>query len=262
MGDIKKSIRENYGRIARQSGASCCGSAETALGPDVGAYTAAEARAVPAGANMGLGCGNPVAIADLRPGETVLDLGSGGGFDCFLAANAVGPEGHVIGVDMTEDMIAVATRNAERGGYANVEFRLGEIESLPVESETVDVIISNCVINLVPDKMRAFSEAFRVLRPGGRLHVSDIVLGNDLPAAIAESIEAYVGCVAGAVRRSDYLAAIRDNGFTDIVIERDIDAVSLLNGCCDAEAGGCSCALPELPDGLVASVTLSARKPI
>jgi len=163
---------------------------------------------------------------------------------------------------MTEDMIAVATRNAENGGYANVEFRLGEIEDLPVESDSVDVIISNCVINLVPDKNRAFAEAFRVLRPSGRLHVSDIVLGHDLPTAIAESIEAYVGCVAGAVTRSDYLAAMQDNGFTDIVIEREIDATALLSGCCDPDAGACSCALPKLPDGLVTSVTLSARKPI
>lgn len=262
MSDIKDSIRENYGRIARESGASCCGGAQPGCGFNVAGYTAAEKQAAPAGSDLGLGCGNPVAIADLRRGETVLDLGSGGGFDCFLAANAVGPDGHVIGVDMTEDMIAVATRNAENGGYANVEFRLGEIEDLPVESDAVDVIISNCVINLVPDKNRAFAEAFRILRPGGRLHVSDILLGNDLPAAIAESIEAYVGCVAGAVTRSDYLAAMQDNGFTDIVIERDIDAVSLLNGCCDSDAGGCSCALPALPDGLVASVTLSARKPI
>lgn len=262
MGDIKDSIRENYGRIARQSGASCCGGAKPSHELEVAGYTATEKQAAPAGSDMGLGCGNPVAIADLSPGETVLDLGSGGGFDCFLAANAVGPDGHVIGVDMTEDMIAVATRNAESAGYANVEFRLGEIEDLPVESDSVDVIISNCVINLVPDKNRAFAEAFRVLRPGGRLHVSDIVLGNDLPAAIAASIEAYVGCVAGAVTRSDYLAAMQDNGFTDIVVERDIDGVSLLNGCCDSDAGGCSYALPALPYGPVASVTLSARKPI
>lgn len=262
MGDIKDSIRENYGRIARQSRSSCCGDAKPTDKPSVAGYTAAEMQATPAGADMGLGCGNPVAIADLGAGETVLDLGSGGGFDCFLAANAVGPEGHVIGVDMTEDMIAVATRNAERVGYANVEFRLGEIEDLPVENESVDAIISNCVINLVPDKHRAFAEAFRVLRPGGRLHVSDIVLGNDLPPQIANSVEAYVGCVAGAVTRSDYLAAMQDAGFTDIVIERDIDAVALLNGCCDPDAGGCSCAMPALPDGLVASVTLSARKPI
>lgn len=262
MGDIKDSIRENYGRIARQSGASCCGGAKPSHELEVAGYTATEKQAAPAGSDMGLGCGNPVAIADLRRGETVLDLGSGGGFDCFLAANAVGPDGHVIGVDMTEDMIAVATRNAESARYANVEFRLGEIEALPVDDESVDVIISNCVINLVPDKNRAFAEAFRVLRPGGRLHVSDIVLGNDLPAAIAASIEAYVGCVAGAVTRSDYLAAMQDNGFTEIAIEREVDAAALLGGCCDPDADACSCAMPALPDGLVASVTLSARKPI
>ncbi len=264
MGDIKNSIRENYGRIARESGTSCCGSAETALGPDVGGHTAAEAEAVPAGANMGLGCGNPVAIAGLKPGETVLDLGSGGGFDCFLAANAVGPEGRAIGVDMTEDMVAAAKRNAERGGFGNVEFRLGEIENLPVETASVDVIISNCVINLVPDKTRAFAEAFRVLRPGGRLHVSDIVLNGELAAEVAESVEAYVGCVAGAVAKPDYLAAIRTSGFAEIVIDREIDATALLRGCCngDADAHACSCALPELPEGLITSVTLSARKPI
>jgi len=179
-------------------------------------YTESEMNSVPEGANLGLGCGNPTAIAALRPGETVVDLGSGGGFDCFLAAAKVGNTGRVIGVDMTAEMIDLARANAKKGGFANVEFRLGEIENLPVGDCTADVVISNCVINLSPDKDRVFREAFRVLKPGGRIMVSDIVLLRELPGEVRNSVAAYVGCVAGAVSRDSYLNAVREAGFSNI----------------------------------------------
>ena len=206
---LKMAVRESYGRVAEQSGSccssGCCGTAKPeAIAKKIG-YTEEEMQAVPTGSNLGLGCGNPIALASLSEGETVLDLGSGAGFDCFLASNIVGPKGLVIGVDMTSEMIARARENALKGGYENVEFRLGEIEALPVEDNTIDIIISNCVINLVPDKGKAFQEAFRVLKPGGRLMVSDIVLQKKLPDFVLESIEAYVGCVAGASTRTGVL---------------------------------------------------------
>lgn len=266
MDDIKRVVRENYGEIARRNAEGCCEGIVTRSNADAIGYDETDLTSVPAGANMGLGCGNPTAIADLKPGETVLDLGSGGGFDCFLAANAVGPGGWVIGVDMTEEMIAAARANAEKGGYANVEFRLGEIESLPVDSNSVDVIISNCVINLVPDKAAAFAEAFRVLKPGGRLHVSDIVLGGEAPPEILGSVAAYVNCVAGAVSREEYLGTMAAVGFVDVSVEREQDAAGLLNGCCSTDEGesGCCCSCeepPEAPEGLVLSITVSATKP-
>jgi ubiquinone/menaquinone biosynthesis C-methylase UbiE len=173
---------------------------------------------VPDGANMGLGCGNPVALASLKEGETVLDLGSGGGFDCFLAANRVGQSGRVIGVDMTWEMIEKARENARNGGYSNVEFRLGEIENLPAPDNFVDIIISNCVINLSPDKEQVFREAFRVLKPGGRLMVSDIVLLQELPENVQRSVAAYIGCLAGAALKEKYLGAIAQAGFKDIKV--------------------------------------------
>jgi ubiquinone/menaquinone biosynthesis C-methylase UbiE len=179
-------------------------------------YSPEELAAVPEDANLGLGCGNPTALAGLKPGETVLDLGSGAGIDCFLAAKKVGPSGRVIGVDMTAEMIDRARENARKNGIANVEFRLGEIENLPVADGTVDVILSNCVINLSTDKPRVFREAFRVLRPGGRMMVSDLALKKPLPKAIRDSVEAYVACIAGAMVKDEYLGAIRDAGFKDV----------------------------------------------
>jgi len=167
---------------------------------------------------LGLGCGNPVALASLMKGETVLDLGSGAGFDCFLAASRVGGEGRVIGVDMTPEMVEKARENARKGDFGNVEFRLGDIEDLPVGDSSVDVVISNCVINLSPDKRRVFSEAFRVLRPGGRLMVSDVVLLKPLPKSLLDSVEAYVGCVAGAAIKDEYLEGMRAAGFRDVAI--------------------------------------------
>lgn len=223
--NIRKLVREGYAKIAKQ-GDTCCGPTSSCSGiPDstgdiskkVG-YTEQELKSVPDGSNLGLGCGNPVALASLKKGETVLDLGAGAGFDCFLAANKVGKKGKVIGVDMTPEMVEKARENVEKGGYDNVEFRLGDIENLPVADNSVDAIISNCVINLAPDKRRVFVEAFRVLKPGGRLMISDIVLLNKLPEEIRNSIEAYVGCVAGAVLKDEYLKAIKEAGFQDVKI--------------------------------------------
>ena len=222
--EIKKMVREGYAERVKSGGSCCtpaksccCGGDNTvrSISKSVG-YADEEMDSVPDGANLGLGCGNPTALASLLEGETVLDLGSGAGFDCFLAANKVGKQGKVIGVDMTPEMIEKARENAEKGGYRNVEFRLGEIESLPVADNSVDVIISNCVINLAPDKERVFAEAFRVLKPGGRLMVSDIVLLKELPDFIRNSVAAYVGCISGALMKDEYLGAIKKSGFQEI----------------------------------------------
>jgi len=223
--EIKKAVREGYAKIASQ-GSSCCGQSSSCCGSAAVAqdiskkigYAEEEMKAVPEGANLGLGCGNPVALASLKKGETVLDLGSGAGFDCFLAAQKVGAKGKVIGVDMTPEMLDKARENARKGKYKNVEFRLGEIENLPVADSSVDVIISNCVINLSPDKARVFTEAFRVLKPGGRLMVSDIVLLQELPDAIKNSVQAYIGCLSGAVMKAEYLRLIKKAGFKDVSI--------------------------------------------
>lgn len=222
---LKKAVREGYARVAEQGNSccglvsSCCGSADTAqeISRNIG-YSDGEIASVPEGANLGLGCGNPVALASIKEGEIVLDLGSGAGFDCFLAASKVGKQGRVIGVDMTPEMVAKARENAARGGYSNVEFRLGEIENLPVENKLANLIISNCVINLSPDKGRVFAEAYRALKPGGRLMVSDIVLLKPLPSPILNSIEAYIGCIAGAAIKSDYIKAIKAAGFQDVAV--------------------------------------------
>jgi arsenite methyltransferase len=226
---VKRVVRSGYAKIAK-GGSSCCGPVTTCccggnessmnvsdIGTAIG-YSNKEMDAVPKGANLGLGCGNPTALAALKKGETVLDLGSGAGFDCFLAANRVGEKGHVIGVDMTPEMLDLARENAKKGGFENVEFRQGDIEDLPVEDCLVDVIISNCVINLSPDKPRVFSEAFRVLRPGGRLMVSDIVLLKELPEAIKNSMGAYIGCVGGAILKKQYLQEIKNAGFSKVEI--------------------------------------------
>lgn len=222
--EIKKKVREGYARIAKK-GSSCCaptsfccgGSLPETISKSIG-YSEVELDSVPEGANLGLGCGNPVALASLKEGETVLDLGSGAGFDCFLAANKVGKTGRVIGVDMTPEMLDKARQNARKGKYDNVEFRRGEIEKLPVEDNYVDVIISNCVINLSPDKPAVFREAFRVLKPGGRLMVSDIVLLAELPDFVKESVAAYVGCLSGAMLKDDYLGAVKAAGFKDVKV--------------------------------------------
>lgn len=223
--EVRQTVREQYGQAAEgkgnASGSSCCGSPSASLAADMArvlGYSADEASGVPEGANMGLGCGNPQAIADLRLGETVLDLGSGGGFDCFLAARQVGDSGKVLGVDMTPAMVSKARANAEKGGYRNVEFRLGEIENLPVADGTVDAIISNCVINLSPDKHRVFAEACRVLKPGGRLAISDVVAFAELPEEIRSEPELFTGCMAGASLISELKEMLETNHFQQVRI--------------------------------------------
>ena len=181
-------------------------------------YSAEELASIPEEARMGLGCGNPTALASLKEGEVVLDLGAGGGIDCFLASVAVGKDGKVIGVDMTPEMVSAARANAQKGGYENTDFRLGEIEHLPVADNSVDVVISNCVINLSPDKAQVFREGHRVLKPGGRVMVSDIVVNGDLPKHVRESMAAWAGCVAGASRKEEYLDTIRAAGFDDVEV--------------------------------------------
>lgn len=227
--EIKQAVRERYAQIAAEESScctpsnSCCGTTDQAtdISKKIG-YRDEELDSVPEGANLGLGCGNPTALASLKEGETVLDLGSGGGFDCFLASNKVGQKGKVIGIDMTSEMIDKARENARKSGYENVEFRLGEIENLPVADNSVDAIISNCVINLSPDKGRVFKEAYRALKPGGRVMVSDIVLLQELPESIKNSVEAYVGCVAGASRKEDYLATVAAAGFQEVEIVSEV----------------------------------------
>jgi arsenite methyltransferase len=231
--EVRKVVREGYAQVAK-SGSSCCAPQSSCCGATnavadmskkVG-YTDEDIGSVPEGANLGLGCGNPVALASLKEGEVVLDLGSGSGFDCFLAANIVGKTGKVIGIDMTPEMVEKARENARKGGYENVDFRLGEIENLPVADNHADVIISNCVINLSPDKDRVFQEAFRVLKPGGRLMVSDMVLLSELPEPIKNSVAAYIGCLAGAMIQDDYIEAIKAAGFKRV---RIVDETSLAN---------------------------------
>ena len=232
---VRDAVRSRYADIAEVGtgssscccglGSSCCGplppgavADEVATSHELG-YTEEELAAVPEGANLGLGCGNPQAIAALKPGETVLDLGAGGGFDCFLAARAVGESGMVIGVDMTPEMVARARENARKAGYANVDFRLGEIEHLPVADSTVDVIISNCVINLSPDKPAVFRDAYRVLKLGGRLAVSDVVATAELPQEWRNDMELLSGCISGAAQVDELEAMLAEAGFVDIDIQ-------------------------------------------
>lgn len=221
--DIRKRVRKGYARIAGDScscacgPSSCCGEGASADQFFSGAgYSPEEIASVPEGAVLGLACGNPLSFGKPVAGETVLDLGSGPGLDCFLAAKAVGPDGSVIGVDMTPEMIDKARRNAASGGFANVEFRLGEIENLPAADNSVDIVISNCVINLSPEKGRVFEEAFRVLKPGGRLVVSDVVLLKPLPEELRESEDLLVGCVANAEMKEAYCALVRGAGFQEV----------------------------------------------
>jgi arsenite methyltransferase len=227
--DMRSEVRRRYAQTAGMQvrdadcgcSSSCCTTAKAGAAADRRGYSEQQLGAIPTESDMGLGCGNPTALGSIQPGETVVDLGSGGGIDCFLAAKKVGAAGKVIGVDMTPEMIDRARAAAQRGGYGNVEFRLGEIESLPVADSSVDVIISNCVINLSTEKPRVFREAARVLKPGGRLMISDIMLRENLPERLRSNAALFAGCVAGAVLESDYLAMMRDAGFREITVQRE-----------------------------------------
>lgn len=240
---IVEQVKKSYGEIARGAQSGCCdilpGLSCCPPGKDntlkVG-YQPVELATIPADSDLGLGCGAPISALALQPGETVLDLGSGGGIDVFLAAEQVGAQGRVIGVDMTPEMIELARKNAEKSGFTQVEFRQGRLEELPVESGTVDAVTSNCVINLVPDKSRVFREVARVLKPKGRLVLSDIVLEGELPEAIRADLLAYVGCVAGAIQREDYLATLSAAGFSDIEVLDDVDLVTSFEGSIPEEA--------------------------
>jgi len=219
--EIKKFVKDRYGEIVSK-GDSCCPSpccaADLAQQAKSMGYSEKEIRSLPEAAVMGLGCGNPTALAELKEGETVLDLGSGGGLDVFLAAQKVGEKGRVIGVDMTTEMVEKAEENARKGNYKNVEFRLGEIETLPVEDNSIDVIISNCVINLSPDKLATYKEAFRVLKSGGRILISDLVTEGELPEDVRRSFDAWAECIAGALEKQEYLNTIKKAGFREVAI--------------------------------------------
>lgn len=226
--EIRSEVRKSYGEVAGSgrsgcgcSNSSCCGTSNDAASSDIAfylGYSDKDIASVPEEANMGLGCGNPQAIASLQPGETVLDLGSGGGFDCFLAGRAVGDKGLVIGVDMTPEMITKSRRNAEKAGLGNFDFRLGELENLPAADGIIDVIISNCVINLSPEKERVFSEAYRVLKPGGRLAISDIVATSELPDDIRQDMSLHTACIAGASSLQALESILKKTGFENIEI--------------------------------------------
>lgn len=264
--DVRTQVSQRYGEIATTGGASCCasGADATSLHSHAAAigYSPDDLSALPDGANLGLGCGNPTSLTLIREGDTVLDLGSGAGVDCFIAAGKVGKAGRVIGVDMTDAMLAKATAFAAEHGYENVEFRKGYIESLPVDDASVDLIISNCVVNLSPEKEKVFAEMARVLKPGGRAAISDIVLLRPLPEAIVKDVEAYIGCVAGAVLLSEYLAMAMAAGLNVGRADRkSYDVLAVLG--CSPEAGKLLEKLPKDFNGNehVASLDLLLEKP-
>jgi arsenite methyltransferase len=265
--EIKQIVKAEYGQAALQvkrGGSSCCGSVSERAAPITSnLYEVKDTEALPVEAVLAsLGCGNPTALAQLNPGETVLDLGSGGGIDVFLSARRVGPTGKVYGLDMTDEMLALARENQQTSGLQNVEFLKGEIEEIPLANHTIDVIISNCVINLSSDKDRVLAEAFRVLKPGGRLAVSDVVVRGDVPAEIRHSVELWMGCVAGALEESVYRDKLVKAGFHDIEIVptriyRAVDAKDFLAG-----AGLNVEALAPQMDGKFVSAFIRARKPL
>jgi len=270
--EIKRAVKEGYARIAKQ--ATSYYSSQEGSGyfdnledicKRIG-YSEEDISAAPPESNLGLGCGNPVALAAIKEGERVLDMGSGAGFDCFLASSLVGPSGQVIGVDITSEMVDKARANAKKGGYENIDFRQGDLENMPVADSYVDVVISNCVINLVPNKRLVFKEAFRVLRPGGRLAISDVVLTKELPEFVKNSTRAYIGCLAGAIMKDEYLQIIRNIGFSDVSVaaESSFPVQSLLcesNGSAAVEMPQFSPAQQmEIADSVL-SIKINAIKP-
>ena len=270
--EIKRAVKEGYARIAKQ--ATSYYSSQEGSGyfdnledicKRIG-YSEEDISAAPPESNLGLGCGNPVALAAIKEGERVLDMGSGAGFDCFLASSLVGPSGQVIGVDITSEMVDKARANARKGGYENIDFRQGDLENMPVADSYVDVVISNCVINLVPNKRLVFKEAFRVLKPGGRLAISDVVLSRELPDFVKNSTKAYIGCLAGAIMKQEYLQIIANVGFTDVSVaaESSFPVQSLL---CESR-GSSAIEMPQFsPEQQkeiaesVLSIKVNARKP-
>lgn len=270
--EIKRAVRIGYAQIAKQASSccsskgSCCGTLPAEQIGKMMGYSKEELLAAPPESNLGLGCGNPVAMADIKEGEYVLDMGCGAGFDCFLASKAVGPAGKVIGVDMTNEMVDRAKANARRGGYTNMDFRQGELENMPVADNYIDLVISNCVINLVPNKVRAFKEAFRVLKPGGRLIVSDIVLNKELPDFVKSSTGAYIGCLSGAVMADEYQSAISKAGFEKVKV---VDMSGFPVECLLRDADGRQLFdIPEISSGQfadvagsVSSIKVYAEKP-
>jgi len=268
---LVEQVKEKYGQIAKTGGSCspagpgipCCGGGAQTVSLQIG-YKKEEQAAVPEGADLGLGCGAPIPHLEPKAGETVLDLGSGGGLDAFLAARAVGPTGRVIGVDMTPAMLERARTNAAKAGFANVEFREGRLEALPVESGSVDAVTSNCVLNLVPDKAVVFREIARVLKPGGRLVISDILLDGPLPESLAQDVYAYVGCISGAALRSDYFGKLAAAGLGQTAVLKDVDYLDALFEAAPAEADALlakhGLGRSDVR-GLVRSVTFRAVKP-
>lgn len=264
--DVRDHVSKRYGQIAETGGASCCGSSDANMGmlehAQAIGYSAEDLATLPDGANLGLGCGSPTTLTLIKEGFTVVDLGSGGGIDCFLASAKVGITGKVIGVDMTDEMLEKARTYATEKGYTNVEFRKGVIEELPIDDNQVDLVISNCVINLSPQKQRVFGEIARVLKPGGQAAISDIVLLQDLPDAIKKDLEAYIGCIAGAVKIGDYLGYAMTAGIEVSKAHRKgYDVMSVLG--CSPEAGKLLENVPEGFEGTehVASLDLLLAKP-
>lgn len=265
--EIVATVRDKYGQIAASGSCcgptnSCCSPEPTAISTGLG-YQPVDLDLLPEGADLGLGCGAPLEHLGLRPGETVVDLGSGAGIDALIAARAVGPEGRVIGIDMTPEMLGKARDNAAAAGADHVEFREGRLEAMPVDDGTVDAITSNCVINLVPEKSRVFAEIHRILKPGGRLVVSDVMLDGELPEVITQDVMAYVGCVSGAVQREDYLAMLTDAGLGDIEIVKDVDFLATVADSLPKEINDAMGQLGLNHDdlkGVVRSITYRARK--
>ena len=267
--EIKRAVREGYAKLAKQANVCHSSSSDSFDIPEICkmlGYTEEEIQAAPPGSNLGLGCGNPVALAFLNEGEIVLDMGSGAGFDCFIASKQVGSKGKVIGVDMTTEMVDRARANARKAGFTNIDFRQGDLENMPVADNYVDVVISNCVINLVPNKKRTFKEAYRVLKPGGRLAFTDVVLLKDLPEFVKTSTGAYIGCLAGAIFKEEYIELMRSVGFKELTVVSDYTfPIEILASDCGGQA------IADIPEfsswqlqqikGSISSIKVSAIKP-